>query len=217
MLSIEGVLALHHAGMHVLSQVPGRLPQGQGQVQVRHCGKLDGGILHAGMLKTHRAGGYHDIPAAHLQGDAAAGTAAEEGIRPQVVQLLHGDGGGRPADARGADADLLPFQISGPDVVFPVLRHLGGTVEHLRHCGRPPGISGQNHIASHIPGTAANVKLFLHLLHMGSSFQNDADDTVDTNDTDDTNDMAGTNGTNDTNDTDDTNDTVNKKTMQRNR
>ena len=60
-LAIEGVLALHHAGMIAIAPRPGRLHQRAGDLKIRHGGVFDGGILPAGVLKTDGAGGDHHI------------------------------------------------------------------------------------------------------------------------------------------------------------
>ena len=174
MLAVEGVLALHHAYLGALAQGLRRLHQGGGHLEVRHGGELDGGVLLAGMLEPDGAGGDDHIAAADIQVDTAAGAHADEGIRADVVQLLHGDGGRRAADAGGAHGDLLPQQRAGIDGIFPVLGHKMGIVKQRGDLLAPAGIAGQDHIAAHVALYTADVKLLFQFLHNAPPSDNKA-------------------------------------------
>ena len=165
MLTIEGVLALHHAHLRALAQRSGRLHQRGGHLKIRHRRILDGRVFPAGMLEADSAGGDDHIAAAHIKIDAAAGAHPDKGIRADVVQLLHSDRGGGPADAGGADGHLLAQQRAGIDGVLPVLGHEMRVVKQRGDLLAPAGIAGQDHVAAHIALYAANMKLFFQLLH----------------------------------------------------
>ena len=165
MLAVEAVLALHHAQVRPAAHGQGRVPQGQRQAEIRDRRVFDGGVLHGGVLVADRTGGNHDVAGLHVQPDAAAGAHPEEGIRAHVVQLLHGDGGRRAADARGADADLLPQQGAGIDIEFPVLGNVLRIVEQGSDGFAPARIAGQDHIFPHVPGDTMDMELFFKLLH----------------------------------------------------
>ena len=178
MLAIEGVLALHHAGFQGLAQVFGGLYQGAGDVEIGHGRVLDGGILPAGVLKADGPGGHHHVAGAHVQVDAAAGAHPDEGIRADVVQLLHGDGGGGAADAGGADGDLFPQQGAGIDGEFAVLGHKMGVVEQGRDLFAAAGVAGQDDVTAHVALHAVDMELFVQLLHSCASLIIDPCDAV---------------------------------------
>ena len=139
--------------------------QRAGHLEIRDSGVLDGGVLPAGPLHSHRAGGHHHVAGAHVQVDAAAGAHPDEGIRADVVQLLHGDGGRRAADAGGADGDLLAEQRAGVDVELTVLCDMDGVIKELGDGLAPAGIAGQDAVAADVALYAMNMKLFFKLLH----------------------------------------------------
>ena len=64
------------------------------------------------------------------------------------MQLLHGDGGGRAADAGGADGDLFAQQRAGVGGIFAVARDEMGIVEQCGDGGAAAGVAGQDHIAA---------------------------------------------------------------------
>ena len=156
-LSIEGILALHHAGVPGLAQVFGSLHQGSLHLIVGHGGELDGGVLPAGPLVADRAGGDHHIVALNGQGDAAAGAHPDEGVRADVVQLLHGDHRRGAADAGGADAHLLPQKGSGIGGVLPVALYLHRVIK----VGCESSRSGRDHRAGNSSGPLSPA---LHLI-----------------------------------------------------
>ena len=106
------------------------------------------------------AGGHHDVPGLDVYVDAAAGARADEGVRAALVELLHGDGGGGPADAGGAGRHLLPQQRAGPDVVLPVIGHLLRVVKVGGNGRDPAGIAGENAVAANVAGGTGNMTLF---------------------------------------------------------
>ena len=165
MLAVKTVLALDHAHMQGQPQGPGSLSQAACHVKIRHSGELDGGVLRAGVFEADGAGGHHDIPGLHVDVDAAAGAGADKGIGAALVELLHGDGGGGAADAGGAGRYLLPQEGAGPNVVLPVIGHGMGVVKERRDGLHPAGVPGQDAVAAHVAGDAADMELFLHLLH----------------------------------------------------
>ena len=171
MLAVERVLALDDAHLCPLAQRPGCLYQCGGHLEVRHGGVLDRRVLPAGMLKADGAGGHHHVAAADIQVDAAAGAYAEECVRADVVQLLHGDGGGRPANAGGADGHLLPQQRAGVDGVLPVLRHEMGVVKQRGDLLAAARVAGQDHIAAYVALLAVDMVLFFQILHDLTSCQ----------------------------------------------
>ena len=165
MLAVERVLALHHAHLRPLAQRSGSLYQRGSHLKVGHRRILDGRILPAGVFKADRAGGHHHVAGAHVQVDAAAGAHPQKRVRADVVQLLHGDGGGRPADAGGTDGHLLPQQRAGIDGVLPVLRHETGVVEQCGDLLAAARIAGQDHIAAHVALHTVDVILLFQILH----------------------------------------------------
>ena len=64
------------------------------------------------------------------------------------MQLLHGDGGGRAADAGGADGDLFAQQRAGVGGVFAIARDEMSIVEQRGDGGAAAGVTGQDHIAA---------------------------------------------------------------------
>ena len=165
MLAVESVLALDHAGVVAVSTLPGGLHQSGGHLKIRHGGILDGGVLPAGMLKADGAGGDDDVAGLHIQMDAAAGAHPEEGIRADIVQLLHGDGGGGPADAGGADGNFFAQECAGIDGELPIAGDKLRIVKQCRYGLAAARIAGEDAIASHIAGLTVNVKLLFQFLH----------------------------------------------------
>ena len=133
--------------------------------EVRHGGELQGGVFQAGVLKPDGAGGHHDVPGLDVYVDAAAGACADEGVRAALVELLHGDGGGGPADTRGAGRHLLSQQRARPDVVFPVISHLLRAVEIRGNGGDPARVAGEDAVTADVASGTGNMKLFFQFLH----------------------------------------------------
>ena len=105
-------------------------------------------------------------PELDIQIDAAAGTHPDKGVGADIVQLLHGDGGRRAADAGGADGDLLPQQGAGVDGVLPVLGHLKCALSNRAAIfSQRPGSPGRMHIPAHVALHTVDMKLFLQFLH----------------------------------------------------
>ena len=117
------------------------------------------------MLKPDGTGGDDHIPGLHTQVDAAAGAHTEEGIRANVMQLLHGDGGGGAPNTGGADGDLFSQKRACVDGVLPVAGHKFRIVKQFRNGLAPTRITGENAVASHIALLTVNVKLFFQFLH----------------------------------------------------
>ena len=138
------------------AQLPAGIPQGQGHVKIRDTGVLNGGIFQRGVLIADGAAGYHNVAGADIQINAAAGADADEGIRADIGQLLHGDGRGRAADAGGADRNLH----ADMDRVFKMSSN--GLA--------PSRVSGQEYIAAHIALGAVNMILLFCFLHSRFSF-----------------------------------------------
>ena len=67
--------------------------QGGGNVKIRNCRELNGGIFQRSMLIADGTGGNHHITGADIHIDAAAGAHPDKSIRADGSQLLHGDGG----------------------------------------------------------------------------------------------------------------------------
>ena len=122
------------------------------------------------MLKTNRAGSHHHVPRLHIQRNAAAGSHTDKGIRANGDKLLHGNGGRGTANTGGADTDFFAKKRSRIDIVFPVLGDMDRIVKEARNCFTASGISGQKHIASHIPLLAVDVKLHTNILHRNPPF-----------------------------------------------
>ena len=117
------------------------------------------------MLIADGAGGNDHIAAAHVQINPAAGAHADKGVGPDIVQLLHGDGGGGSADTGGADGDLFSQQRAGIDGVLPVLGHKMSVVKQGGDLFAAARVTGQDHIAAHVALHAMDVKLFFQFLH----------------------------------------------------
>ena len=122
------------------------------------------------MLIADSAAGYHNVAGADIQINAAAGADADEGIRADIGQLLHGDGRGRAADAGGADRNLLPKDGSGIDIVLPVHADMDRVLKMSGNGLAPSRVTGQEYIAAHIALGAVNVILFFRFLHSRFSF-----------------------------------------------
>ena len=112
-----------------------------------------------------RAGGDHHIVALNGQGDAAAGAHPDEGVRADVVQLLHGDHRRGAADAGGADAHLLPQKGSGIGGVLPVALYLHRVIKVGCDLLAAAGITGQETVAAHVAGLTFDMKLQLVFVH----------------------------------------------------
>ena len=170
MLTVEGILALHHTGMGAVAQVlAGGLQRG-GNLKIRHRRELDGGVFQRGVLKSDGPGGNHHVPGKHLHVDAAAGAHPDKGVRAQIVQLLHGDGSRGAADAGGADRHLFPQHRAGVDVELPVHADVHRVIKVRRDCLASARVTGQKYVPSHIALLAVNVKLHSDILHNSSSF-----------------------------------------------
>ena len=170
MLAVEGILALHHAGMGAVAQVLAGCFQGSGHIEVRHGRELHGGIFQGGVLIADCAGGNNHIPRQHIHGDATAGAHPDEGIGADGGQLLHGNGGRGAADAGGANAHLLAQQRAGVDVVLPVHAYMDRIIEVGSDGLAPARIAGQEYIPAHVPFFTANVKLHTNILHLNHPF-----------------------------------------------
>ena len=121
------------------------------------------------MLKADGSRRNDDIAGLDLQVDAAAGTDADERVRTDVVQLLHGDRSGRAADAGGADADLFAEERAGVDIILTVLGNMHRIVEQLCDGLAAARIAGQQAIAANIAFDTMDMKLLIKLLHGKSS------------------------------------------------
>ena len=164
-LAVKRVLALHHAGVVAVSAGLGRRHQSAGDLEIRHGGVLDGGVLLTGMFKPDGAGGNDHVAGLHVQVNAAAGAHADEGVGADVVQLLHGDGGRGAADAGGADGDLFAQQGAGVDGELAVAGHKLRVIKQRGNGLAPPGVSGEDAVAPHVALLAVNMKLFFQFLH----------------------------------------------------
>ena len=152
------------------TQMGAGLAQSGSHVKIRHGGELHGSILQGGVLKANGARGHHHIPWLHSQIDAPAGPHPDEGVRADVVQLLHGNGRRGPANAGGADRDLFPQESAGVDIILPVHAHVNRLVKPLRNGLTPPRIPRQQTIAAHVPRNTMNVKLSTSILHVHHLF-----------------------------------------------
>ena len=170
MLAVEGILALNHTRMGTVSQILRCSLQRRRNGKVSHRRELNRCIFQRRMLKADRAGGDHNISRQHIHGNAAASADPDKGIRADGRQLLHGDGSGRAADSRGTDADLLPQQSSGVDVVLPVHANMHRVVKIGSDGFTAPGVTRQEHIPPHIPLLAVNVVLHTDILHSNHLF-----------------------------------------------
>ena len=173
MLPVEGILALHNAGVRALSHCQRGLTQRKCNVDIRYGGILDRRVFLRGMFKADGAGGDDNIAGLHVQLNAAAGADTDEGIRADVVQLLHCDGGRRAADAGRADADLLSEQGAGVDIEFPILGDMFGIVKERSDGLAPAGIAGQDAVPANISFDTVNMELFFKLLHDQHSLLSD--------------------------------------------
>ena len=165
MLAVKRILALDHAGVETIAPGLGGLHQGGGHVEIGHGRILDGGVLPAGMLKADGAGGDDHIPGLHIQVDAAAGAHADEGVRADIVQLLHGDGGRGAADARGADGDFFAQESAGVDGELPVAGDKVRVIKQGGYSLAPARVTGKDAVTAHIAGLAVNMKLLFQFLH----------------------------------------------------
>ena len=123
------------------------------------------------MLKADGAGRNNHVARADVEIDAAAGADTDKRIRADVVQLLHRDGGRRPADARRADGHLLAEECAGIDGVFAVLRDKMRVVKMGGDGLAAAGIARQDAIPAHIALHAVDMELFVQLLHKIVSFK----------------------------------------------
>ena len=85
------------------------------------------------------------------------------------MQLLHGDGGGRAADAGGADGDLFAQQRAGVGGVFAVARDEMGIVEQCGDGGAAAGVAGQDHIAADLALGAVDMIETFQFMHDDSA------------------------------------------------
>ena len=170
MLTVEGILALHHACMGTVAQSQACIPQGQGHIKVRHGRKLRRGILKGGMFKADGAGGYHHVSRKHIQIDTAAGTHPDKGVGADGSQLLHGNGRRGAADAGGAHGNLLPQERSGINVILPIHAYMNRIVKMLGNGLAAARVTGQEAVPPHIPFFTADVILHTNILHSKPSF-----------------------------------------------
>ena len=164
-LPVETVLALHDTGVRAVAEVLRRLTQRERHVEVCHGGVLNGRILQRGVLVADRAGGDDHVAGLHVDVDAAAGAGADEGIRAELMQLLHRDGRAGAADAGGADRDLLAEQRAGVGGVLAVLRDLDGIIEQRGDGRAAARVTGQDYIAAHLALCAVDMILTFKLMH----------------------------------------------------
>ena len=165
-LAVEAVLALDNAHLAGIAQRRGAVREGPGHGKVGHGGIFDGGILPAGALHAHCAGGHDHIAALHVQPDAAAGADAEEGVYADLMQLLHGDGRRRPADAGADHADLLALQRARPGGELPVGMDKAAVVQQGGNALAAPRVAGQNAVSSRVPLTESDVVLYVPFRHV---------------------------------------------------
>ena len=165
MLAVECVLALHDTDMRLLTHGERSLTQGIGHIKVGNGRILERRIFLRRVLKADGSRRNDDIAGLNLQVDAAAGTDADERVRTDVVQLLHGDGSGRAADAGGADADLLAEERTGVDIILTILGNMHRIVEQLCDGLAAARIAGQQAIAANIAFDTMDMELLIKLLH----------------------------------------------------
>ena len=115
------------------------------------AGLADGGVLPAGVLVPDGTGGHHHIAGLDLQGDAAAGAGAEEGVSaPHLWSSSMAMTAEGPPMPVGAGGDFLAQQRAGPDVELPVVRDLFGVVKQGGDGGDPARVAGQDAVAAHV-------------------------------------------------------------------
>ena len=161
MLAVEAVLALDDAGVGAVAELLGSLTKGESHVEVGNGGELDGGILKRGVLKANGTSGNDDVAGLDGKVDAAAGAGADKGVRAELVQLFHGDGGRGAADAGGADGDLFAEKRAGIRGVFAVARDEMRIIEKGSDGGAAAGVAGHDHIAADLTlGAVDMIKTF---------------------------------------------------------
>ena len=148
-----------------LAQRPGRGHQGGLHRVIGHGGKFHWRILPGGPLMPDRAGGDHHIVAFHLQSDPTAGAYPHKGIRPQRVQLLHGDDRRGSADPGGTDAHPFPQKRPRIRGEFPVGGYLDRVVEIGGDLLTAARIARQDAVASYVSPAALNMELQRMLMH----------------------------------------------------
>ena len=158
-LAVEAVLALDHPDMAFGPQLFRGGGQGVDHLQGRHRGELQGGVLPAGALHAHRAGGDDQVAAQNVLLHAAAGAHPHKGVGPAAGELLHGDGGRRPPNARGGDADFHPVQQAGVGHILPAVRHELGLLKIGGDFLAALGVPGQQHVSAHHTRPQAHVVL----------------------------------------------------------
>ena len=158
-LAVEGILALHHAGVVGNAYVPGGVHQGVGHAEIRHGRVLDGRVLAAGALHADRAGGNYDVAAADILLHAAAGAYADESVGPAVGQLFQRDGSGRAADAGAGNADGYAVEGAGVSNELAAVSHQTRVIKIFGNFGAALGVAGQKHIAAHIAGAQPDMIL----------------------------------------------------------
>ena len=123
---------------------------GKKDLEIGNSGEFDGHVLTGSAFRADRAVCDDHIAGEHLCVHTAAGADADEGIRAEHVQLLHGDGGGGASDAGGGDGNGHAKEGAGDGLVFPVIGDEPGIVKAGADGLHPSGIPGKEHIAAHI-------------------------------------------------------------------
>ena len=155
--------------MHRPPQSHGGVVQGAGDFKIRHRGKLQRQIFPGGAVLPDGSGGHDHVAPADLQVDAAAGPQTDQRVCPAFHKLLHGDGRTGPADARGADADLLAQQRPRIGGKLPVGRHEAGAVKISGDALAAARVAGQDHIPSDLALLQGRMHLLSFYKHGGSS------------------------------------------------
>ena len=98
-----------------------------------------------GAVNRARRGGDHQLPGLHALRDAAAGSHADEALRPESQQLFDDDAEARRAHAAGLDAHREAVEGAGEAeeaaVIVDLLRRAG--VKALADSARSVGVAGK--------------------------------------------------------------------------
>ena len=165
MLTVEGVLALYHAGVSAIAELLTCTLECHSNVEARNSREFDGCIFHRGVLVADGSGGYHDIAGHNVKIDTAAGTDADEGVSTDSGELLHSNSGRRAADTRRANADLLSEEGTRVNIILSVHTHVYGVVEVCGDALAASGITGEKYVATYVTLGTMNVKLLFCILH----------------------------------------------------
>ena len=148
MLSVKGILTLHHAHMMTQSEISGRLVQCHLDLEIGYRRPLDRRILLRGALHTNRTTRDHDIAGLHIEVHTARRTDTNKGIRPAHMQLLNRDRRGRPTDTGGGHGNRNAIQRTRIRHIFTMVRHKHRIIEILRDLLTALRIARQDHIPS---------------------------------------------------------------------